>query len=399
VGGWIGRDTVNETQGYRKVLLNLGLALVTYGLLQWMYYGAHALVIAGDGVRANLLYAGVLLSVLIGALANINYVSIHRYYRDRLLAAFMPPEDFKDYAQPNRCPLKDIPQTQAPYHLINTLMMTWNSANSKLRIRGGDNFIFTPLFCGADSTGYARSAEYLGGTMDLGTAFSISGAAINPNTGVTRSRPLALIMTLLNLRVGYWVRNPKRPANRIKGWSRPYWLLYSLREMFGLKMDENQRHVFLSDGGHFENLGLYELLRRHCRYIVVSDASADPGWNLGGLGNALEKARVDFGVGIDIDTRSLQPQGPNKYSSQPWVLGDIYYADGSRGVLLYIKSTVCAGLPEDVYAYRRAHPLFPHQPTSNQFYDEPQFEAYRELGFQIGKRIFASKKFNKVFAR
>lgn len=397
IGGWIGRDTENETQGYRKVLLNIGLVLVIYGLLQWMYHGADAIVSAGNVWRDELLRNGVILSLLIGALANINYVSIHRYYRDRLLTTFMPPVDFTDFRGPNKCLLKDIPQTKAPYQIINALMMTWNSSTPRLRIRGGDNFIFTPLFCGAKSTGYARSAEYLGGTMDLGTAFSISGAAIDPNAGVTRSRPLSFIMTLLNVRIGYWARNPKRPANVMKGWSRPYWLMYALREMFGLKMAENQRHVYLSDGGHFENLGLYELIRRQCRYIVLSDATEDYDWDFDDLGDALEKVRVDFGVGIDIDTQALQPQGPNRFSSKPWVLGDIYYADGSRGTLLYIKSTNFPGLPEDVYAYYRANPKFPHQSTGDQFFDEPQFEAYRELGFQIGKQIFEDKKFDKIF--
>ncbi|WP_240761611.1 patatin-like phospholipase family protein [Nitrosococcus wardiae] len=275
VAGWIGRDSGKELKGYRKVLLNVGLALAAYGLLQWMYHGADAIVNDGDVVRDELLRGGIILSILIGVLANINYVSIHRYYRDRLLEAFMPPVDFTDFSAPNKCLLKDVPQTTAPYQIINTMMMTWNSSTPKLRIRGGDNFIFTPLFCGAQSTGYAPSTHYLGGTMDLSTAFSISGAAIDPNTGVTRSRPLSFMMTLLNLRVGYWARNPKRPARIMKGWSRPYWLIYSLREMFGLKMDENQMHIYLSDGGHFENLGLYELIRRRCRYIVLCDAAED----------------------------------------------------------------------------------------------------------------------------
>ncbi|ADE14496.1 conserved hypothetical protein [Nitrosococcus halophilus Nc 4] len=399
VGGWMGRDSGKEIQGYRKILLNIGLALAAYGLLQWMYHGADAIVNNGDVLRDELLRGGVVLSLLIGALANINYVSIHRYYRDRLMQAFMPPPDFTDFSQPSQCLLKDIPQTKAPYQIINTLMMTWNSSTPKLRIRGGDNFIFTPLFCGAPSTGYARSAEYLGGTMDLSTAFSISGAAIDPNTGVTRSRPLSFMMTLLNLRLGYWVRNPKRPAKIMKGWSRPYWLIYSLREMFGLKMAENQMHVYLSDGGHFENLGLYELIRRRCRYIVLCDGTEDQDWEFDDLGNALEKVRVDFGVAIDMDTQMLQPQGPNRFSPQPWVLGDIHYADGSRGTLLYIKASIFSGLPEDVYAYRRANPKFPDQSTTDQFFDEAQFEAYRELGFQIGKRVFENKKLHRVFGR
>jgi hypothetical protein len=397
LSGWLGRNRKNEIRGYRRILLSLGLALVIYGLLLWMYHGAYFIVNNDDTLRVNLMFFGIVLSVLIGALANINYVSIHRYYRDRLMQAFMPPADFIDFRQPNRCLLKDIPQTGAPYQIINVMMMTWNSPIPKLQLRGGDNFVFSPLFCGAKSTGYAPSAEYLGGTMDLSTAFSISGAAVDPNTGVTRSRPLSFIMTLLNLRLGYWARNPKWPAKVMKGWSRPYWMVYSLRIMLGLKMAENQMHIYLSDGGHFENLGLYELIRRQCRYIVLSDASACYPGDIEDLGSALEKVRVDFGAAIDIDTEALRPQEPNRLLPQPWVLGDIYYADGSRGTLLYIKASVFSGLPEDVCAYRRANPTFPYESTIDQFFDEPQFEAYRELGFQTGKQLFENKHFNKVF--
>jgi hypothetical protein len=397
LGGWFGRNRKNEIVGYRRVLLSLGLALVIYGLLLWMYHGTYLIVNDDNVLKANLAFFGIVLSVVIGALANINYVSLHRYYRDRLMQAFMPPKDYIDFGEPNRCLLKDIPQTEAPYQIINSMMMTWGSPTPKLQLRGGDNFIFTPLFCGAKSTGYAPSAEYLGGTMDLATAFSISGAAVDPNTGETRSRPLSFIMTLLNLRIGYWARNPRWPATVMKGWSRPYWLVYSLRQMLGLELAENQMHVYLSDGGHFENLGLYELIRRQCRYVILSDADGDYGRNFEDLGNALEKVRVDFGAGIDIDTKALRPQEPTGFSSQPWVRGDIYYADGSRGVLLYIKTSVFSGLPEDVYAYLRANPTFPHESTVDQFFDEPQFEAYRELGFQTGKQIFEGKQFNKIF--
>lgn len=395
IGGTIGRNRKNETRGYRKVLLNVGLALVIYGLLQWIYHGADTIV-HGDKMGMYLISFFIVLSIIIGVLANINYVSIHRYYRDRLMQAFMPPEDYIDFGESNRCLLKDIPQTDAPYQIINAMMMTWCSPTPKLQLRGGDNFIFTPLFCGAESTGYAPSGEYLGGTMDLATAFSISGAAVDPNTWETHSRPLSFIMTLLNLRIGYWARNPKWPATVMKGWSRPYWLVYSLRQMLGLELAENQMHVYLSDGGHFENLALYELIRRKCRYIILSDVDQDYSRNFGDLGNALEKVRVDFGAAIDIDTKALQPES-NGFSPQPWILGNICYADGSKGVLLYIKASVFSGLPEDVYAYLRANPTFPHQSTADQFFNEPQFEAYRELGFQTGKQIFEGKQFNKIF--
>ena len=294
----------------------------------------------------------------------------------------------------------NIEQTSAPYHIINTNMNTIASMNTKLCIRGGDNFIFSPLFCGSHATGYAANASrvcngktipgYLGGSMDLATAFTISGAAVDPNTGATRSRPLAFLMCLLNVRLGYWIRNPQKPA-LLKSLSRPRWHFDLLYEMLGIKLNEHHRHVHLSDGGHFENLAAYELIRRQCHYVIVSDAAADPDWTFADLARLIELVRVDFGAAIVIDVSALKPQGDQRLSQLPYVVGDIYYKDGTHGYLLYIKSCMVEGLNDELYSYQREHAAFPHEPTADQFFCEIQFEAYRELGFQLGRRVFARK--------
>ncbi|MBI3186395.1 MAG: patatin-like phospholipase family protein, partial [Gammaproteobacteria bacterium] len=235
--GWWSRNNNNERAGKSGWTLRIGLILLLYGILLgaydfvWRYlyedlytvaFGLMELLAFGavGNWALTLVSAALLLSVLIGLLGNINHVSMHRYYRDRLLEAYMmrpesPVTDNKK-VDADRFYLRDIPQTSAPYHIINTNMNTIASADAKLRIRGGDNFIFSPLFCGSRVTGYAANADrvcngkkingYLGGTMDLATAFTISGAAVDPNTGVTRSRPLAFLMCLLNVRLGYWIR-------------------------------------------------------------------------------------------------------------------------------------------------------------------------------------------------
>ena len=148
-------------------------------------------------------------------------------------------------------------------------------------------------------------------------------------------------------------------------------------------LDEKRHHVHLSDGGGFENLGIYELIRRRVRFLVVTDAGADPMTTLGDLGRAIERVRVDFGADIDIDADRLYRQRDMALMQQPYALGTIRYADGSAGRILYIKPTLCAGLTADIYAYWRANPAFPDEPTSEQFFAEPQFEAYRALGQQI----------------
>ena len=397
--GWSGRSRSNEAQGIRGVLLSAGLGLLLYGLLLWLYNGAFLYFARLEVWWEYLIWPGLLLSFIFGVLANINHVSMHRYYRDRLLAAFLPKYPLHTEDQdPNSCYLKDLQQTAAPYHIINTNMLTLDSPISKRRARGADNFIFSPLVCGSTATGFAPTGEYLDGTMNLATALTISGAAVNPNTGVTRSRPLAAVMTLLNARLGYWTRNPAYPPKNKLVRSRPMWHTYALREMFGLSMDEHCAHVHLSDGGHFENLALYELVRRKCRYIVVCDATADPDWSFSDLVNVIEKARVDFGASIEIDTRLLRPPEGGEISAFASVTGRIRYVDGTEARLLYVNTSLVAGLSEDIYGYHRAHPSFPDEPTADQFFDEAQFEAYRELGYQIGRRTFEDKSLMQAFA-
>lgn len=238
----------------------------------------------------------------------------------------------------------------------------------------------TPLYCGYrgisnDDSGYVPTCKYLGGSMDLATAFSISGAAVDPNTNETRSKALSFLMSLFNLRIGYWACNPKKWTDKVaKHWAQPYWLTYTLRQMLGMGLNEEHNHVYLTDGGHFENLGLYELIRRKCRYIIVVDAGQDDERKFEDLGNAMEKVRADFGARITIDTQNLMPnpdldclglKGLLRFS---WVLGDISYLhNNEKGKLLYIKALVVPDLSEELYTYLRAHPTFPHQSTADQF--------------------------------
>ncbi len=149
-------------------------------------------------------------------------------------------------------------------------------------------------------------------------------------------------------------------------------------------LDETKEYVHLSDGGHFENLGLYELVRRRCRYIIVSDAGNDPNWSFGDLARVIEMVRIDFGAEVNLDTRPLQPRGETRLADQGFIRGTVTYKDGTIADLIYINTVIIDGLPEDIYSYRRTNPKFPEQTTADQFFDEKQFEAYRELGFQLG---------------
>ncbi len=412
--GWMGRSRGNETMGSVAWLLRIGLLLLLLGLLLWLYHyslylhghDTDKLELLGLSLRPNVfVLLGVFVSLLTGLMSNVNLVSMHRYYRDRLLEAFMPEFTAEgseaSFKNSDKCYLKDIQQTSAPYHIINTNMVTVGSHDPKYRARGGDNFIFSPEFIGSEATGYTNTADFEFGQTNLASALAISGAAVDPNTGATRSRPLAFIMTLLNVRLGYWIRNPNRahrlPETLSKLFSRPFWHLYILREMLGWGMDENRCYLHLSDGGHFENLGLYELVRRKCRYIIVADAGADPKWTYGDLARACERIRTDFCALMVINTQPIHPNPDDGISLKPYTMGKIYYEEGGESTVLFLKTTLFPDLPEDIYGYKRSHPSFPDQTTGDQFFDEAQFEAYRELGYGTGRSIFESKTLDEIF--
>ena len=194
------------------------------------------------------------------------------------------------------------------------------------------------------------------------------------------------------------MRNPRHKEVH-KKLRTPLWYYYIFREMLGKGLDENCWQIHLSDGGHFENLGLYELVRRRCRTIIISDAAADPKYSFADLARAIELVRVDFGARVEIDITLLQPASETRQSPAAMARGKVYYNDdgktGCQGPgqmpatadLFYVKTTLVKGLSEDIYAYGRSHPDFPDQTTADQFFDETQFEAYRELGFLIGRQL------------
>jgi hypothetical protein len=231
----------------------------------------------------------------------------------------------------------------------------------------------------------------------LGSAVTASAAAFNSNMGQLSKKlgpAVSFLMTALNLRLGLWLRHPAAPAANPRRW--PGLLFY--REMFGLTsasgtgapgepLPKFLRDVHLSDGGHFENLALYELIRRHCRYVLMSDCGADPTVAFDDLGNALRRIREDFGVDISLDVSPLRP-GADGRSRQHMAVGTIHYSPTDRGILLYVKPTITGDEPTDVLQYRTRNTAFPHESTGDQFYDEAQWESYRRLGLHAAECIF-----------
>ena len=347
--------------------------------------------------------------LFVGSFMNVNYLGIHRMYRDRLMELFLPDSDavltkvWKPATQANQSVIEAMCQcpNNRPYHLINTNVVLVDSKYKKYRERGGTNYIISPLFCGSDATGWIRSNLYMKKSdpgMTLATAMAISGAAANPNAGAggsawTRDRLVSLMMSVLNLRLGYWAPHPD-PDNK---WREIPNLIYpGISSAFLWEgLHEDSQVLDLTDGGHFENLGLYELIRRRLKLIVLSDGSADPDFEFKALGVSIERAIVDFRVSVEFipefDLDNLIPGGfatntgrNRKWANRGFAVANIAYSDGGTGVLIYIKPTLVHGIGPEVISYKGGGSIFPHEATADQFFDEVQFEAYRELGFFQG---------------
>jgi hypothetical protein len=216
----------------------------------------------------------------------------------------------------------------------------------------------------------------------IGTAMAASGAAISPNWGYHTSPAVAALLALFNIRIGWWTGNPRRRDSWKKYAPNASYLVR--KELFG-RADDASPYVYLSDGGHFENLGIYEMVRRRLPYIVACDADADPKYEFGDLANAVEKCRRDFGVEIEIDTSLIRPQKTTNLSQRHFAVGTINYpgANGKpaeKGILLYLKSSIIGNEPADVLGEANGQSHFPHDTTANQFFNETKFEAYRALG-------------------
>ena len=360
-----------------------------------------------------------------------------------------PPEKARmPHAYTGFDPDDDLPMSEArhtaapagstrPFHVINTALNIVRASAEHLewQERKAASFTVTPLRTGSRLTGYCRTRQ-IGGRADvsptsplpwgltIGRAMTISGAAAAPNMGFHSSRLVAIVMTFFNVRLGWWMRNPaplfvepsaagpagagmpKQPDGDL-GWTEkvkryrerarrkkqidelchtePEFPLRALIAELTGDTREDSEYVYLSDGGHFENLGLYEMVRRQCLEIVVVDAGCDPKYEYEDLERAIRIIRNDLNAEIDIP--DLPTAESIKSTKKHYAIGTVKYRNSSKpftGRILYIKPGIDGGEPLDVGRYsirsRAKGEPFPHQSTGDQFFDEPQFESYRALG-------------------
>jgi Patatin-like phospholipase len=226
--------------------------------------------------------------------------------------------------------------------------------------------------------------------LSLPAAVAMSGAAISPSMGKLTKRPYRFLLALANIRLGVWTPNPRWVAayGSKQTWRlgrpRPYYLFMEMigRNRIGAK------YLYVTDGGHYENLGLVELLRRGCTEIYCFDASGGEGFEV--LGDAIALARSELGVEIgEINPKSVFPN-TESVAKQMSVKLDFHYPERSGGGeiacrLVYARNVMTEGSPWDVLALHKADPNFPHNSTLDQFYTDQKFEGYRVLGERAGE--------------
>ncbi|MGH7937791.1 MAG: hypothetical protein ACRD5Z_23515, partial [Bryobacteraceae bacterium] len=340
---------------------------------------------------------------------DINDFSMHTMYRNRLARCYLGasntglrhPHSFTGFDPNDDIYLGTLDQPAwnkeitGPYPIINCTLNLVGGGELAWQERKAASFAFTPKYCGYDfpdlPPGYRRTGAVKNhgrgyassrAPLTLATAMAISGAAASPNMGYHTSPATAFLMTLFNVRLGWWIGNPRAED----GWmnSSPNVALpWLLAEMFGLTHARG-RYIYLSDGGHFENLGILELVRRRCRFIVACDAEDDHNFEFGGLGNAIEKCRTDLGIGIELDVEAIRQRDAEGHCRCHCAVGRIRYDQcdpgAPVGTLLYIKSSLTGDEPTDVLRYAARSPSFPHETTNDQWFGESQFESYRALG-------------------
>ncbi|MEZ5935807.1 MAG: patatin-like phospholipase family protein [Alphaproteobacteria bacterium] len=422
----------------------IGLLLLGFALCDLIYEAHRALGFEPTDLRESLALI-VVLTALFGAAvgwqANANFVGFHRFYRDRLMQTFFPsPYRMEDtdyqakhvegfFVHQLRHASR-AGERRGPYHLINTNLVLTSSANARYRGRGGANFIISPLYSGSDATGWRATESWRmpTGSLTLATAMAVSGAAINPQTGPSGRGPMrtpfvSFLMTLFNARLGLWLPNPdpavKQPSHA------PNLLNPGIDQGLGGRFHREDRgFIELTDGGHFDNTGLYELIRRNVKLIIMVDGSDDNEFHCSDLASAFERIRADFGVQIrfgddepilkklmhDPDKKDAYAK-KLKTAEEGFAIARIDYQPHNQphnqhpsgknpedGYLVIIKATMVDDLPVDVLGYKSANPHFPNETTADQFFDEIQLEAYRELGYRLGKAAMGHDIVKREFA-
>ncbi|HEX2070380.1 MAG TPA: hypothetical protein VHF90_01880 [Thermoleophilaceae bacterium] len=371
-----------------------------------------------DSLNVELLLLGCGLLTAFGflyAVADLTTWSLHPFYKRRLCSAFAIKRVVdsdgdavaveRDYDR--LVPLSETALDRDPARPWPTLLVcaaaNISDPGATPPGRGVTSFTFSAHSVGGPLVGAVKTTE-LEAAFDgmrqrrrditLPTAVAVSGAAVAPSMGKATNRSLTFLLALANVRLGVWIPNPRwiestRGSKERRRFARPR-PSYLFREIIGRNRLDG-RYLFVTDGGHYDNLGLVELLRRGCTEIYCFDASG--GAPMGQLGDALALARSEMQIEVDIDPSKLVPDDEAGAAEVDAVRGTITYttAGGRKrsGTLVYARNVLTADVPWDVRAHHANDPTFPSDSTADQLYTDQKFEAYRALGEGAGRRAMA----------
>ena len=447
-------STASGTQPSRKVLLTRN-AMVYPQVFGIALKKTRRELKAAKSTTMLWWFAGpILVACILGNRLDINTNSLNQAWANRIVRCYLgasnsgrKPHESTGFDDTDDVPLNVLlakhenssKDYDGPFHLINSALNVYDTEDLARQERHAESFVFSPLYCGYElaneigtkaKNGRSASENSRGeftktGTyanhLTLGTAVSVSAAAAASQMGYHTMPSLAALMTVLNVRVGRWLPNPRLKADdkRLQTAGPRFGLEYLGAELFS-RTNATSNYVYVSDGGHFENLGVYELIRRRVKFIVVIDGEADPNYEFHALGSIVRKARIDFGTDIQISAHPIQPAGvskirnpsaktpvtlPDRLGAVNYALGLIHYPEtdqaedagsdsetGNKGLMIYVKSSLIADDAfniADVRQYAETHPTFPHESTADQFFSESQFESYRQLGQSVMSRVIS----------
>lgn len=375
---------------------------------------------------------GVLVGAIVAVLgaflvADINAGSMHRFYKRRLCTAFALERvwrksngdidrgadqpagatldaierDYDKLVKLSAAMGHDVGRKQRWPQLVLCAAANIGDETVTPPGRNAVTFTFDSKWIGGPQVGYAPTSTYedvlgkvRGEDVTIPAAMAISGAALSPCMGVMTKRYLRTLLTLVNARLGVWLPSPRWISTHTAAdakRARPTfgWLL---REMNG-RNKHDADFLYVTDGGHWENLGLVELLRRGCTTIYCIDASGDKEETFFTIGQAISMARSELGVEIDLHPDEMRPDPIDAlYSQKDYVLGTYTFTQvpGSphpvTGRIAFIKAQVTADAPWDVRAYKEDDPAFPNHSLIEQMFADKTFESYRALGYHSARK-------------
>lgn len=393
--------------------------------------------------RARFLFGAAVVFLISGFLVNLQATSPQGYYRQQLHATWL--SDQRAFRGDVRLSQVNTTSEGYPYHLIVATANYLRATHDGEHLGATDLFLLSRLYCGSDRTGYQPTNDYAGGTYDLASAIAVSAGALSPSQ--IKNLFVATMAMLLNLRLGEWLPNPGYHPKRLRGlrqrlqrWPAPFVVAPSVLRAGPL---ERRAFCFVTDGGHYENLGVAPLLKRRCRLIICVDAGHDPDYRFQDFAALERRMRVCEGIvfsAVDSDKlpdeggkpvslaavvpkrlleQKPEPRGaelPPEKNAEPkpadapaikrrdiddlksrshFVVFKIWYPPDETGGVsepgycIYIKPAFTGNEDLDLISFASQNREFPHDSTADQFYEPDKFESYRQLGYHTGITVAA----------